>query len=59
MAAMEGAYTHGKAEGHVYRRKHPLEDDHGQHDPWSLPLLLDENIATDPAEGEVDAWVNR
>ena len=39
----------------MYSRKHPLKYDHGQHDPWSLSLLLDENVTTDPAEGKVDA----
>ena len=34
---------------------HPLEDDHGQHDPWDFAFLLYENITTDPAEGEIDA----
>ena len=39
--------------------EHPLEDDYGQHDPWSLSLLFDENVTTDPAEGEIYAWVSK
>ena len=37
--------------------KHPLEDDHSQHDPRSLALFLDENVTTDPAKRKVNAWM--
>jgi len=51
---MKGAYTHGKAQGHVDGGKHPLKNDHPHHNPWCL-VLLDENVTTDPAERKVDA----
>lgn len=54
---MREGHTHGKAEGHMDGGKHPLEDDHGKHDPWCLLLLLDKNVTTDPTKCEVYAWL--
>jgi hypothetical protein len=52
---VDSRFTDHKAKGYVNGRNHPLEEDYGHHDPWGPILLLDKNIAADPAKGKVYA----
>ena len=50
-----GTSAHRETKRHMDGGKHPLQDDHTQHDPRSLSLF-EKDVTTGPTKSSVDSW---